>query len=363
MEQVPIQNMEALFQGDTDRLSYWKEMFMNEEIRGFRSPDIEKKINMQLERFISFFFNKIGHEKVTAVTRREVQAWIDYMHSPNPDDPKLFAASTVNNHWAHLSLFMGWLHQEAPNLLPTDPTKGMKGAYMLPAPEARSYSAEQVVSLINICDRLERFHQLKGRRWRGLSAPLNKRARPKRDRAIFFILLATGIRRAMLINLNLDQLEPNDPARLRTSRSARLVNIHGKGRSLVTKVLSSDARKALADYLEFERPLDADPEMKALFLTGKDVGNRKSNGRMNVLQVNRILTQIGEWHDAEQMDEDRKISPLRPHDLRHTYAFYLSEKTNGNPYILQAELGHRNDQYIGVYTRSPSKYREKYHES
>ena len=40
--------------------------------------------------------------------------------------------------------------------------------------------------------------------------------------------------------------------------------------------------------------------------------------------INLILGQIGRWHDAEVRDTARKISSLRPHDLRHTFAFQLA---------------------------------------
>jgi integrase len=67
-----------------------------------------------------------------------------------------FAASTVNNHKAHLSLFMGWLHEQCPHLLPEDPTKG-KGMkdIQLPVPEVKALTESQLRSLINLLDRLE----------------------------------------------------------------------------------------------------------------------------------------------------------------------------------------------------------------
>jgi hypothetical protein len=47
--------------------------------------------------------------------------------------------------------------------------------------------------LKNLCDRLERFHRLKGKRWANSSAPAPVRAqdRPWRDGAIVYILLST----------------------------------------------------------------------------------------------------------------------------------------------------------------------------
>jgi integrase len=231
-----------------------------------------------------------------------------------------FAASTVNNHKAHLSLFMGWLHEQCPHLLPEDPTKG-KGMkdIQLPVPEVKALTESQLRSLINLLDRLERFYVLKGRASAvDPNPPLRKNARPKRDRAIVYLLLATGIRREMLVNLDLDQLQPNVPDMLRAGRCFKLNRIKGKGHTESRKtVIDKDAREALADYLEFERPLDAQANLRALFISGPTAND--GDGRLSVGRINRILKKIGSWHDVEQKDPERKIQPLAPHDFRHTF--------------------------------------------
>lgn len=107
----------------------------------------------------------------------------------------------------------------------------------------------------SVCDRLERFHQLKGRRrqWAGTHA----HARPLRDRAIVFVLLSTGLRREELVRLDIDQVEPCTPEELRRARKVRITRVKGKGKTERVVFLSADARTALADYLERERPQDA----------------------------------------------------------------------------------------------------------
>ncbi len=77
-------------------------------------------------------------------------------------------------------------------------------------------------SLKNVCDRLERFHQVKGRRQNkgeGM-VPVQAHGRPWRDRAIVYVLLSTGLRRDELVNL--DQIEPSTPEALRAVRRARI---------------------------------------------------------------------------------------------------------------------------------------------
>ena len=69
--------------------------------------------------------------------------------------------------------------------------------------------------------------------------------------------------------------------------------------------------------------------------------------------INRILEQIGRWHDAEQTDPTRHILPLCPHDLRHTFAFQLAKVTGADTYELERRLGHRSQRYIQRYTNPP----------
>jgi len=359
VEKITSRKVVVLSNSEQDSLRLWKRRFIEEEIHDYRTHDIEKKIEKQLQRFIDFFEDRYGHDRISSVVKRDVKAWLDYLYEKGKDGKcKGFAAATVNNHKAHLSLFMRWLHLKVPLLLPEDPTKdrGLKDI-LLPAPEPKALTYEQYLSLKNICDRLERFHLLKGRKWKGNQTVLRKNARPKRDRAIVFTLISTGIRREMLINIDLHQLQPNNPDELRKARRAKIIRIRGKGRTEQTKYLSYDARMAIADYLEFERPLDVDHQSAALFLATVNVPDRRMGGRLSVRTINQILEQIGKWHDAEQNNPDRKISPLTPHKLRHTFGYMLSDETNGNIQRLREELGHRNDRYINVYTNPPEEYR------
>ena len=69
--------------------------------------------------------------------------------------------------------------------------------------------------------------------------------------------------------------------------------------------------------------------------------------------VNLVLEQIGRWHDTEVRDPERRVSPLRPHDLRHTFDFRLAAETGADAYELERRLGHRSQRYIQRYTNPP----------
>ena len=175
-----------------------------------------------------------------------------------------------------------------------------------------------------------------------------------------FVMLSTVLRHLELVMLDLDQLQPAQPARLRAARRARIVGVRGKGQTQRTVFLSVDARRALAHYLETERPFDATAESTALFLSATSVRSRRPDGRLSGPSINTILERIGRLHDAEYVDPDRHISPLRPHDLRHTFAFQLAQSTSADPYELERRLGHRSQRYIARYTNPPEHIAASY---
>jgi integrase len=341
-----------------DRLTVWIERYLALAVVGVRSEDVAKKIALHLERFASFYKAGYGHERISTVLRRDVVAWQQALVAQG------MAPATVNNHLASLSAFTTWVHAQAPRLFPVgDPAKGI-GELGLPPLEPRTLTPDQVRSLKSVCDRLPRFYQMKGRRWTtrrgGESPPVRERARPLRDRAIVYALLSTGLRREELVRLDVDQVVPHDALELRRVRQAKITRVQGKGKTQREVFLSADARTALADYLERERPQDAGELSAALFLSATGLPARSSDGRLSPRAINLILEQIGRYHDADVPDPQRRISPLRPHDLRHTFAFHLSQRTGADAYELERRLGHRSQRYIQRYTNPPEQVAARY---
>jgi integrase len=338
----------SVFEVLPDSLTAWMDRYRALAVAGVRSEEVAAKIALHLERFRLFFAEAYGHDRISTVTRRDVAAWQRQLAGE-------LAAATVNNHLATLSGFTSWVTAQAPGVFVAgDPAKGLSGLALSPL-EPRALSEAQVRSLKNLCDRLERFAQMKGRHQPAghPAVPLHAHARPWRDRAIVFVLLSTGLRRQELVSVDLDQLEPADPHQLRTARRARLVGVRGKGGTQRSVFLSTDARHSLADYLERERPRDAGQESTALWLSAATVSSRKRDGRLSGRAVNAILERIGRLHDAEHANPERHISPLRPHDLRHTFAFRLADATGADAYELERRLGHRSARYIARYTNPP----------
>jgi integrase len=339
----------------SDSCTDWMAAYLRLTVDGVRSAGVAQKIALHLQRFQTFFTQAYGHERLSTCVRRDVVAWQQALLDQG------LAPATVNNHLASLSAFTTWVHAQAPDLFPAgDPTKGI-GELGLGPLEPRALDEDQIRSLKSLCDRLDRFYQYKGRRRRPQpGATVRAQARPKRDRAIVYVLLSTGLRREELIQLDLDQIIPNTPEGLRAARRAQILRVRGKGKTERTVFLSADARAALADYLEQERSRDATPATGALFLSAAGVAARAPDGRLSLRTINLILAQIGRWHDAEMRDPARHISPLRPHDLRHTFAFQLAKVTGADAYELERRLGHRSQRYIQRYTNPPEAVAARY---
>ncbi|MHB1127605.1 MAG: tyrosine-type recombinase/integrase [Bacillota bacterium] len=113
------------------------------------------------------------------------------------------------------------------------------------------------------------------------------------------MLLSTGLRREELIRLDLNQVEPFTSEELRRVHKARIARVKGKGKTERVVFLSADARMALADYLERERPLDTTDDNIPLFASAAGIPARSADGRLSPRSINSILEQIGRWHDSD----------------------------------------------------------------
>jgi integrase/recombinase XerC len=344
-----------LFPDQRDRLEYWMEQYILLAVEGIKSN--VQKVELHLNRFREFFLERYGHDRVSAITQRDVVKWQADLY----DDGEGWMPSTVNGHLASLSGFTSWLTGKAPHLLPMgDPAKGIREIDSLPL-VARSLTDRQVDSLKNLCDRLERFYAKRDRkRFKGNVVELRKTSRPNRDRAMVYILLSTGLRREELTEIDLEQVVPKEPNKLSVTKICKIRRVKGKGGTEREVFLSKDARQALADYIEKERPRDVTEGTAALFLSAVELPARKVDGRLSVQAVNQLLSKIGRWHDAEF--PDRSMSPLRPHDLRHTFAYRLV-KEGADEFELERRLGHRSRRYIQIYTQGPEEVSAGYVEN
>ena len=341
-----------------DSFRVWRDQYLQVAVHGVRSDAVAQKIALHLNRFIEQFETVYGHDRISVCVQRDVVRWQQALKSRG------LAAATINNHLASLSGFATWVHAQSPQTFAMgDPTKGI-GELPLPALEPRALTDKQI-------DTLEKPVRSFGYILSHERPQLDQRACSRRATTVTskgtaqtrqsdrISAAVNGLRREELVQLNLDQLIPPTAEQLRQGRRGKLERVQGKGKTERQVFLSADARHALADYLEEERLQDVNPAIpikeQPLFLSAANVKPRKPDGRLSPRSINLILEQIGRWHDAELRDTERHISPLRPHDLRHTFAFQLARATGADAYELERRLGHRSQRYIQRYTNPPEQ--------
>jgi integrase/recombinase XerC/integrase/recombinase XerD len=153
-----------------------------------------------------------------------------------------------------------------------------------------------------------------------------------RDRALFELAYASGLRAEELVSLNLDSVDFDSES----------VRIEGKGGRTRLVPVGEHALRALERYLASGRPaLQADPD-RALFLS-------KSGRRLGTSDVRRRLRT---WARATVASAPA-LAEAHPHALRHSFATHLLEG-GADLRAIQELLGHATISTTQVYTRVES---------
>jgi len=159
----------------------------------------------------------------------------------------------------------------------------------------------------------------------GASTPLDVR-----DRALFELAYACGLRAEELVNLDVGSVDFD----------AEEVRVEGKGGKTRTVPVGETALKALARYMERARPalVDAGSDEPALFLS-------KSGRRLSTSDVRRRLRV---WARRAGLP-----SSAHPHALRHSFATHLLDG-GADLRAIQEMLGHASISTTQIYTRVES---------
>jgi integrase len=98
--------------------------------------------------------------------------------------------------------------------------------------------------------------------------------------------------------------------------------------------------EAIRDYIERERPLDAEHwQSSVLFLTANN--NPRSGECLSVRSINVI------W---DEVCKTAGVEDKTPHSARHAMGKHIIERT-GNIAAVQRQLGHKNAAYSMQYAR------------
>lgn len=137
---------------------------------------------------------------------------------------------------------------------------------------------------------------------------------PLRDKAIFELMYATGIRCSELIAIKIVDIDMTN----------KTIRIKGKGRKERLVLFGEKAKERINSYCAHERPVPASP-LEALFL------NHAHDG-LTSRSVQRIIA-----HFRRVLPIDKQITP---HKLRHSFATHLLNKGT-DLRIVQELLGHK----------------------
>ena len=159
-----------------------------------------------------------------------------------------------------------------------------------------------------------------------------------RDRAVFELLYAAGIRLSELTALDVDKV----------NLKFQYVRVFGKGRKERIVPIGEYAVEALSAYLKDGRPQLAKPDETALFVNYR--GER--------------LSQRGVQYLLDKHIEKTAIAKnISPHSLRHSFATHLLD-AGADLRVVQELLGHVSLSTTQVYTRiSQSKLKSVYNKA
>lgn len=164
-----------------------------------------------------------------------------------------------------------------------------------------------------------------------MNVPRRKSYRPWRNRAIIYLLLETGMRRAAVTHLNLTDID----------YKRRSVAVLEKGQLVHRYQISKEGLQAIIDYLTKERETDADyySHCPAVFLPAQR--KPQSTGRLTPQTVNAV------WNEVCKLAH---VKHRTPHSARHAVGRHIMEKTS-NVAAVQRQLGHKNAAYSLQYAR------------
>jgi integrase len=272
-------------------------------------------------------------------TPRLSRAFQDFLRKfLKTDGQRYWSDRTSNRILAHIKTFAGWIHQ----LVPFPLGNPMLEIKLMPVGTSldvdRALSSAERRRLLDAPDLLPSVAGRSKDRRRNkhvdpVDRSIRKNARPWRNRAIVYTLIEAGMRRAAVVNLNLERIDWGE----------RLVAVTEKGGMTHSYPISNQGPAAIKDYIAHERHSDNTDRLSALFLPAMTTHN--SNGRLIPLVVNQ------EW---EEVCVIANISHKTLHAARHAMGRHIIDKT-GNIAAVQRQLGHRNVAYSVQYARVSNK--------
>lgn len=146
----------------------------------------------------------------------------------------------------------------------------------------------------------------------------------ERDYCMIVLFLNCGLRRAELVNINLDDISFTD----------HTLRVRGKGNKERMLYLNTACQQALEQYIKV-RPVDGVQDKRALFLS-------RLKRRISLQGVHYVIKNYLQRVDGAET--------MTVHKLRHTAATLMYQQGNVDLRVLQNILGHENLGTTEIYT-------------
>ena len=298
-QQITIHN-------NSDHLEDWKNLYF--EIEVSTSKNSREAQFRELSRFIEWMINETSNDLKNQWSARLTSTFIDHLKSTYKDDgSRQYSDRSINRLLYHLKTWATWVNKKSPFPLgcPTSKIKPIRIDNLLETEKA--ISEQQRRLLLDAADMLivqgglskdrNRFKEIKDR-------PKRKSFRPYRNRAIVYMLIETGMRRAGAVNLRLSDIDA----------SKRRITTTEKGGCLHTYKISKQGMNTINDYIENERINDSKKwyHSNHLFLPSSSVS--KGKGYLTNCVINTI------WNNLCQ---SINIKNVTPHSARHAMGRHI----------------------------------------
>ena len=316
--------------GERDTVGNWLSAYLEFEVTTAPSSQAVQRRDLML--FRTYMLTAEGTEERARWTPRLTKSFQSGLRSATRDDgARRWSDVTVNRIIAHLKTFAKWVHKFSPFPL-GEPTAKVKGlAVPCSLQVERAITPAERRRLLDAADVLcEIGGRSKDRKRHKDSRPRRASYRPYRNRAIIYLLIETGMRRAAVTTLRLGDIDER----------RRIVTAEEKGGVSHGYHISQEGLDAVLKYVEMERPEDAAHfGSPLLFLSARE--NPHGRGALSPWTVNQVWNEIA---------STAGVVGRTPHSARHAMGRHVMEKT-GNVAAVQRQLGHRNPAYSLQYAR------------
>jgi integrase len=322
---TPQNPLPKFWQADwPDTVRAWAEAYLQLEVTTRARSRQEQRRDLQ--QLCDFLGQTLRPEEPWQWTPRLSRLFVDHLCAARIGGQRRWSDRTVNRMVAHVKTFAAWVHTHRPFPL-GNPMAKIKSLPLTGGLEiARALTAAERRRLLDAADYLPVIggrsrDQRRFKHTAPAERPRRKGYRPWRNRAIVYLLIETGLRRAEVTSIDLADVDFTHATVLITAKGGQ------RRRCLVSQA----GLQAVRDYLAQERAQDATHwTSPALLLPAASVG--QSTGRLTPTTINQV------WNAVCRL---AGVTGKTPQAARHAMGLHIVKKT-GNPRAVQRQLGHTN---------------------